>query len=344
MNRIIQHVIVAALLITPGLAQAELQRYVLSYGDEIYSGKKSRPVLIHLKQELKNQYPEIDFSHMRLDKVTAMAKSRKGHGTLRLRVNKKITGPRNVQGHPGGFHDRSRFTFSKVALRNPASSSSGAWQLQLRGKIKLRKIVVVTENIYHHRHPHQFSRGTSYHRQTGYPVTQWQPDTTTRVRSINLPVKSWGTSLESERGCNQQSTNIRDGWDYPHSLCRPDSAAIYRAGDYSNQLFVRADTGYLGSGWQQGRIHHLDLSLHLTGNAISGNTAATLGITIGGRTYSKGIKLRHHQNRSGHRFALTIDGNWSAADLRRAKFWITPAGNSQGFNVTGLKIRVKEVS
>ena len=82
---------------------------------------------------------------LHLRKVVLVGKTKGGRGHAQLRVGSHTTDMYRVQGHPRDFHYDDRSTFDKVRFYNPSYGSRGPWQLFLRGKFKVRKVVLIVE-------------------------------------------------------------------------------------------------------------------------------------------------------------------------------------------------------
>lgn len=164
MNRKILFSLVAliALVALPQISLAHSERIVLDFNDSAYRTGRDGSATLFLKRELRHQYPGLDFSTMRLKKVLLVAKSKHGRGMARLRVGHHMTDPHRLDGQPATFHNGHPRTFDKVRLPNPAYSSKGPWQINLKGRIKVRKVVLVVEN-----HP-------PYHRQKSHYGPRWE--------------------------------------------------------------------------------------------------------------------------------------------------------------------------
>ena len=94
---------------------------------------------VYLKRRLRNQHG-IDLHRYNLKAVVLVAKSKHGRGTGSLMVGDANTYEEVIDGMPYEF--RARGGFDRVRFRNPKRNSRGPWQLHLRGKIKIKKIVV----------------------------------------------------------------------------------------------------------------------------------------------------------------------------------------------------------
>lgn len=99
--------------------------------------------LIKIKQELKAQYGHLDLQNMQLESVRLVAKSKQGRGEATLIVGQSASYPAVVGGSPYDFHNDRGYTFSRISMMNPNRSSQGKWQIQTKGNIKVKKIVVM---------------------------------------------------------------------------------------------------------------------------------------------------------------------------------------------------------
>ncbi|MFW2366085.1 MAG: hypothetical protein ACN4GW_06690 [Desulforhopalus sp.] len=151
----------------PLLGHAARERYVLEFDDVHIQGYRGEPAILFLKKAFRQQYPSVELTDTDLRKVVLVAKSKKGHGEVQLRVGQWITESSAVAGRPIDFRDRRKITFDRVRFHNPSSSSQGPWQLQLQGNFIVRKIVVDLDNhrwrrpYYgrkHHYNKHHFNK------------------------------------------------------------------------------------------------------------------------------------------------------------------------------------------
>ena len=94
---------------------------------------------VFLKRRLRNQHG-INLRRYNLKAVVLVAKSKHGRGTGSLVVGDTSTYEEVIDGVPYEF--RARGGFDRVRFRNPKRNSRGPWQLNLRGKIKIKKIIV----------------------------------------------------------------------------------------------------------------------------------------------------------------------------------------------------------
>lgn len=101
--------------------------------------------IIKLKQELKYQNPGINVKNLDLVAVRVVAKSKKGRGEATLVVGQSASYPQNIAGNQRDFHSNAGFTFDKFRIDNPSYDSQGKWQLELRGNVKVKKVVIIAD-------------------------------------------------------------------------------------------------------------------------------------------------------------------------------------------------------
>lgn len=139
----------------PAWVMALQERFVLDFNDSHIRSHKGEGATIFLKKSLKEQYPWVQVSDLKLKKVVLVAKSKQGRGGADLRVGKRATDMYEVGGRPRSFHNNDRGSFDRVKFGNPSHSSKGRWQLGLRGNLIVRKVVLVVDN---HRKREHYSR------------------------------------------------------------------------------------------------------------------------------------------------------------------------------------------
>lgn len=147
--------LLAALLmifLVPFNAMASRERFVLDFNDSHIRGHRGEPATLFLKRSLKQQYPRVDISKIDLRKVVLVAKSKKGRGGAKLRVGNRATAMYGVDGHPGSFQNKRRNSFDRVAFQNPSNNSRGPWQVDLKGNLIVRKVVLEVEDHSRPRH------------------------------------------------------------------------------------------------------------------------------------------------------------------------------------------------
>ena len=121
----------------------DVERFVIRMGDAHYRGQQT----IGIKRMLNQQYAHINFSNYDLKRVKLVAKSKHGGGDVELWVGNMNTFNERIPGNPQDFRNSAEWTYSKIVMQNPNyRNSAGRWQLQTRGNIKIKKIVVVAES------------------------------------------------------------------------------------------------------------------------------------------------------------------------------------------------------
>lgn len=114
------------------------QRLILEMGDAHYRGQNT----IFLKREIKARYPHLRLVNFDIKRVRVVAKSRHGRGQVSLMVGGVEADRATIYGTPQDFHVDRPYTFDRIVMQN-FHRSQGAWQLALRGNIKVRRVVVV---------------------------------------------------------------------------------------------------------------------------------------------------------------------------------------------------------
>lgn len=130
----------------PSWAMASHERFVLDFNDSHIRSHRGADATIFLKKALKDQYPRVQVSDLKLKKVVLMAKSKRGRGGAGLRVGKWATDMYEVGGGPRSFHGNGKHSFERVKFGNPSHDSKGPWQLGLRGNFIVRKVVLIVDN------------------------------------------------------------------------------------------------------------------------------------------------------------------------------------------------------
>ncbi len=139
----------------PAWVMASQERFVLDFNDSHIRGHKGEVATIFLKKSLKEQYPWVQVSDLKLKKVVLVAKSKQGRGGAGLRVGTLATDMHEVGGSPRAFHNNGRSSFDRVKFWNPSHGSRGPWQLGLRGNFIVRKVILIVDN---HRNRDRYSR------------------------------------------------------------------------------------------------------------------------------------------------------------------------------------------
>ena len=148
---------VLMIFLIPFNAMASRERYVIDFDDSNIRGHKGQSATIFLKRSFKEQYPWVDLSNLDLRRVVLVAKSKRGGGGAQLRIGDRVTDMFGVAGSPRSFHNDRPYTFDRIGFRNPSFNSRGPWQIDLKGNLIVRKVVLEVED--HSWRRHQKRRG-----------------------------------------------------------------------------------------------------------------------------------------------------------------------------------------
>lgn len=109
-----------------------------------YSGSfEGEKGTLFLKKMMRRQYPQLDVTSFHLHKVMLLARSKNGRGGAQLRVGPEFSQLHKIRGRTEKFQRKARDLYSWVHIDNPFFKSWGPWQLNLFGKVKVEKIIVV---------------------------------------------------------------------------------------------------------------------------------------------------------------------------------------------------------
>lgn len=98
--------------------------------------------VLKIKRLLKQQNPMLNMQNIDIKAVTIMAKSQRGRGQATLVVGQDESYPSTIFGSPRSFISNSPMTYSAVTMQNPSYDSQGKVQVELRGNIKVKAIIV----------------------------------------------------------------------------------------------------------------------------------------------------------------------------------------------------------
>lgn len=101
---------------------------------------------IALKRELRYQYPRLNVNALQLRAVMLVAKSGRGMADALLRVGMQRSYPKMISGNPRDFNLEAPHTYERIKLKNPSYDSAGKWQIETRGRIKLKKVILIVKN------------------------------------------------------------------------------------------------------------------------------------------------------------------------------------------------------
>jgi len=121
--------------------RGNVKRITLQKHGEEFRGMNT----IRLKGELKRQRPNLRLRDFNLKKVIVMAKSFRGRGSMDLVIDGMQVSSSNVPGFPRGYDARDMRSYKRLVLKPRGQDTTGKWQLDLRGKIKIDSLTLVLE-------------------------------------------------------------------------------------------------------------------------------------------------------------------------------------------------------
>ena len=127
----------AIIVLVTKVPATKVETVIIQMDQEHSKGEET----LKLKQLLKKAAPRLDLTDMELQKVTILAKSKAGNGRATLLVGQSSNYPALVPGGQREFQSSAPRTFHQVELKN-SLDSKGAWHLELKGNIKVSKIIV----------------------------------------------------------------------------------------------------------------------------------------------------------------------------------------------------------
>lgn len=135
----------AVIVLVTETLQNQIETVVINMNQEHSRGEET----LKLKQLIKQQAPQLELSEMELLKVTLVAKSRMGQGRATLNVGQSSNYPALIPGGQREFQSSAAYTFHRVEMKN-SLDSRGAWQIDLKGNIKVSKIIVKLKGTQSH--------------------------------------------------------------------------------------------------------------------------------------------------------------------------------------------------
>lgn len=323
------------LLALPLTGFAQSHHLEIDFNDSRIRSNHDQPATLHLKRALLDRYPGLVPSDLHLRKAVLVARSRYGRGTARLRVGEQVTAPHQVGGGGHEYDDHRFSPFHRIRLVNPSFGSRGPWQILLDGGFVVHKVIVVAEDRLNRR-PARYNTPSS---SVPGPY-QSRP----HGGAIMLPPRVWGTDMETEKPCNQRTDNAPDGWDKPQNVCRSQGEARFTRGYAPSRLYIRPDVSRIKRVAGHRRFNAIRARLTAIGCKAGGQhtVSGTLGIDIGGQTFTRQFKVRPGKGKGGKSDLqiLLVHGRWSPQELHRAKIWVRPNHSRADFKVRQLSIEV----
>lgn len=330
-------------VITPQSLTAQPYQLEIPFGNYQIESSPGHPATLYLKRELRHLYPDIEPSELVLRKVVLVARSRHGQGLATLRVGQSVTSPRRVGGGRHRFEGHRSMNKHRLRFPNPSLDSRGAWQMLLDGRFVINKVVLVV-----HKKRKYKPEGVFEH-----PVEQYPPsdrlsnnfNKPQRQGAIVLPNRVWGTDMEGEKSCSRYTSNAPDGWSKPQNVCRQQGEARFAKGYRPIKIYIRPDASVL----KQDSNHSVE-GIRVGVTAVrSANTrrttSATLGIDIGGETFTRKVHVTSVRNRGTKvlKQTLLVDGRWRPDELHNAKVWVRPNQSTEEIKIRQLTIEAMGV-
>lgn len=103
--------------------------------------------VVYLRKALRQQRPDLPLRNYRISKVIMVGKTRLGRGTSTLRVGDWWGDAVQIDGTPSAFVSNHPHTFDRVVMHNTAHQAEGPWQVHLRGNFKIKRLVIVLEEL-----------------------------------------------------------------------------------------------------------------------------------------------------------------------------------------------------
>lgn len=176
---------------------------------------------IKLKQELKFQYPALNIQDLDLVSAQIIAKSKQGYGEATLLVGQAESYPTRIAGNPYDFQNPSHYTFDNKTIFNPSYDSNGIWQIELRGNILVKGIVLTVKEKYTQAYPKQetiYMRGAEYNAFSTFKLKQLIKQNNPRVDLEQADIVSVTLMAKSKFGNGQASLKVGQSITYPTTI------------------------------------------------------------------------------------------------------------------------------
>lgn len=118
--------------------RGENQRLEIDFGGQLFRGEST----IFLKQEIQRKHPRINFNKWDLKRVVLVAKSARGFGEAYLQTGREQSRVETVDGNRSDF--QSRGNYHRIPFPAPGQDK-GKWQIHMKGRIKVKKVIVVAQ-------------------------------------------------------------------------------------------------------------------------------------------------------------------------------------------------------
>jgi|GEM_PF-6488756 len=119
---------------------AARETFTIQLNDRETSGSAT----LHLKNLLRDQH-NINPANFQFVGARLVAKSKNGNGSAALQVGNWTSNDKRVNGNPADWNRSNANTFDQIDFNNNSGDDNGVWQIDLRGNIKTRKVIVVLD-------------------------------------------------------------------------------------------------------------------------------------------------------------------------------------------------------
>ena len=142
--------LVGFLILTPSQAEAQRhglkERVVVDFFGQQYRGQGN---ILKIGRHINQQLGRGSLQDYEIRRVKLVAKSRRGQGQATLLIGRQNAGSYNVPGVPRDFGVESSWTYHEIVMRPNMRHQSMPVQIELRGNIKVDRVVVVLKPIRH---------------------------------------------------------------------------------------------------------------------------------------------------------------------------------------------------
>lgn len=148
-------VVVGLFVLTGAAVLAQDRQFEINYQDREFTGQS----VLKLKQDLNRAYPRLNLNNRELERVVLVAKSRGGNAEARLVVGRFDSRVEQIDGNPRDF--RAAGSFHRIPFEAP-NRDNGVWQIEMRGNIKVKKVIVTLARDVAPPRPNRVTRQCGY--------------------------------------------------------------------------------------------------------------------------------------------------------------------------------------
>ena len=135
LNTWTKEISVGLLLLSSVSAFAQGRQLEINFGGQEFRGQTT----LRIKQELKRNYPNLNLDRAELERVILVAKSKQGNAQARLVVGRFDSRSEQIDGNPFDYNHNG--SFNRIPFEAP-NRGNGVWQIEMRGNVKVKKILV----------------------------------------------------------------------------------------------------------------------------------------------------------------------------------------------------------